>query len=828
MVDLLTDLRFGLRTLRRRPATTAVAVLSLALAIGAATTVYALFDAILLDPLPVAAPERLVRLYAGTPQDPWGNWIYPDFVDAAAAAGASWERFAASAPWQFSLETGDQSSARLIEGALVSTSYFETLGVGLVHGRGFTPSPPAAAAHEDAAEAVLGYGLWQRGFGGDPGVVGRSVRLGGHRFEIVGVAPRGFRGFRLDEPSELWVPLGNFDALATGFYTMFDAVAYPVAKSGNRISMWDVVARLGAEVRPEQATAELGAMAAQVAERAGTAEAAVGFALEPLRAGVLDSRKRTDGRRFLGMLGAAVAALFAVACLNVANLLVARGVERRGEIGLRMALGCRPRRIVRQLLTESLIVAFIACGLGLLIASWGLELLAAYRLPGDVTVASLDLTLAPRVVAAGLVAGLAACLGFGLLPAIGAARRGPRQALDGRGAERSSDRGRGVLVAAQVGLSILLLVGAGLFLRSVDNALATDLGFAPEHVTMLTVDPSMARFDAARTVHLTSELQARARALPGARSAALTSTPFGEKPFSIAGISVEGRAFDPDARIAEAWVSPGYFEVMGIDRLTGRDFAASDSETAPQVAVINRTMAERLWPGEPPVGKRFHFSDIADRPFIEVVGVVADSHYWSLRRQGEWFVYLPLEQQSLTYERGAVSLLVRRTGAAAGGELRAMVAEVAPELPVAAVATLEERVAALMMPERLGRAVLSSFAFVALLIAAGGIAAVVAHGVARRRREIGIRLALGAGAGSVVGLFVRRALVPAAWGMAGGLVLAAALTHVLDAFLYDVDPLDPLTFAGSAALFLAVALAASLLPARNAARVDPMEALRAE
>lgn len=830
MTDFLTDLRFAIRTLRRRPMANAVAILSLALAIGAATTVYALVDAILLDPLPISAPDRMVRVYYGDDAEPRGNWTYADYVDAAAVA--DWERSAATAHWQVSLAANDGSGALLVESRLVSTSYFATLGVTPVLGRTFTPSEPAAAEARDGAEIVLGYDLWQRAFGADPQIVGRTVRLSGRPFEVVGVAPRGFRGIRLDEPADLWVPLGNYRYLATGFFKHFDAVAYPRSSSGNRLSMWDVIARLAPTSSVERAAAELDSVTRAVKSTAGSQAENNRLSLEPLDAAALPSGDRDNSRRFLTMLSAAVAALFAVACLNVANLLIARGVERRNEIGLRLAVGCRPSRIVRQLLTESLVLAVASGFLGLLVASWGLGLLGTYRLPGDVPVASLGLELEPRTIMIGLFVSLLSCLAFGLVPAISAARRGQLQALGtDRGGIRS-DRRRGLLVAAQVGFSLVLLVGAGLFLRSVDRALTSDLGFSTDRLLTVTVDPSMAPYDAARAAGVTEALTERARALPGVEGIALTSTIFGDQGLSQIGLQIEGRDEESEAHVAKAWVSPGYFEVMGIRLLRGRDFESRDSENAPGVVVINQSMAETLWPGTNAVGKRIRFASFGrpdEEAFTEVVGVVADSRYWSLRQRGQLYAYFPIEQHPQAFAQGELSILVKHhTGATLVSAMRESVAQTAPDLPIAAVRTMEERVAALVMPERLGRIVLMCFAMVAVLIAACGIAAVVAQGVARRQREIGVRLALGADGRSVIGLFVRRALIPTAWGLVAGLVAAAAASQALEAFLYDIEPLDPLTFAVSATAFLVIATLASLVPARAAARVDPMSVLRSE
>ncbi len=825
MTDVATDLRFAFRALRARPMLSMVAVLSLGLAIGAGTTVFGLFDAVWLRPLAIADPEELVHLHFGSEAQPYGSWTYTDFIDAAELRPDLWRGTTASGDWQFDLAR--EQGTQLVDGQLVSSNYFSLLGAGLALGRSFTPGDPTRPVATHAQEVVLGHDLWQRAFGGTPDVLGQTVRLAGQPFTIVGVAEAGFHGLQLGDPAEMWVPLGNYGRLATGFFAAFDAARYDPSRSGPRFGLWNVVGRRADGVTLAECQAAMAWVAARLTAidapndpRRITAESA--------SAAATPAGNRASTRRFLLLLAAAVAAMLGIACSNVAHLQLVRATDRREEIAVRLALGCRRGRLIRQLLTESALLAGFGSLAGLLLAVWAFDLLAAFELPGGILVASLGLSFSPGLLAFVAGLGLLTTLFFGTVPALQAAGRRGNARLVGRAATAGNRRLQNSLIVVQVALSVLLLVGAGLLLRSVARAFDSDLGFDAAGLSGLTVDPSMARYGAHDAVGLLDRLAEDVGALPGVTDVAMTTTPFGRRGTTIRGLKVEGRDMDPQLHYGKSWVGRGFFATMGIPLLAGRPFDEREKAATMPAVIINQTLARTLWGDENPIGKRLALGgERKADSWVEVVGMVADSRYWSLRQADQAYLYLPLEQHPAAATRGALSLLIRSPAEKVSpNALLAAVTAIDPALPVVGVWTMRSRIASLMMPERMGSVVLGLFASAALILAAIGMAATVAHAVVRQQREIGVRMALGAQVRTIVGGFTRHHVAATVVGLVIGLVCAASLAHTLQAFLYEIEPLDLATYGGVALLMLVVATVASVLPARAAAQVDPLIALR--
>ena len=833
MMDTFSqDLRIALRKLGKSPGFLAVALVSLALGIGANATVFSLIDAVLLRPLPVPEPERLVSVYASRAGEPYRSSTFADYVDYATADVFS--GLAATAAWEYSMAADDTS--RLVAGELVSANYFEVLGVPPTIGRGL-----AAAGNGSEALgtiAVISHSLWRKAFGGDPEVIGKGMRLNGHPFSIAGVAPEGFSGPSLGSRTEIWVPLDNYPTVATGFWSHFQAVDYDEqrGRGGNRIAMWDLIGRLSPGVSLDQARAALVALDHGLAERYPETNTGQAATLVPAAEAATPLASRGDAMRFMLLLGAAVGAALLIACTNLANLLLARADHRRREIGIRLAVGANRGRLVRQLLTESLVLATLGGGAGLLMTSWAFDLLAPFRLPGGIAIGELGLRIDPAVVGFTLGASLLTGLLFGLAPALVAARNDPQDALEDRASNLGPTNGRfqDTLIAVQVGLSVVLLVAAGLFARSLQRGLTADLGFDPRGTLTMTFDLGLERYDEARAQVWYSELLERTRAQPEVRNASVTSSPFGQRGFGTSGLSIEGRGRVDSERITLAKVDAEYFQAMDITLLAGRGFDARDVEGGPRTVIINQTMARTFFPdasdeGLGAVGQQINFAR-PDAPYFEIAGVVADSRYWSLTEGPQHYVYMPLAQHWSHAAGNEATLIVRTDGEpwALAGPIGDIVRQLDPNVPIASVATLHDRLAETLMPQRMGTAFLSFFGLMALALASIGIFGVVAYAAGRRTREIGLRVALGAAPRAVASHFMRRGLTPVVLGLALGLAAAAVVTRLLAAFLYRVVPLDPAAFVTAAAILLATAAAACWLPARAASKIDPIAALHHE
>ncbi|MBX6365430.1 MAG: ABC transporter permease [Gemmatimonadetes bacterium] len=805
METLLTDLRFALRQLGRSRGFTLVVLAMLAVGIGANTTVFSVVNALLLRPLPYPQSERLVQV-SGAYEGRGDNFSvsYPNAVDWGAAP--SLEGLGMLLEEDYSLRGGDRPER--VRSAAVSANLFRVLGVSPVLGRGFTAAEDAPGGER---VAVLGYGLWQRRFGGDPAVLGRTVMLSGRPYTVVGVMPRGF-AFP-DPDREVYTPLRA------------SATTWPRSDGGLM-----AVARLKPGVTLERAQAELDAISRRLAAAYPATNADLTGKLKPLREGLYGGAEVST---ILLTLLAAVALVLLIACANVANLLLARGAAREREIAVRTALGAGRGRLLRLLLTESLVLALVGGALGVGLALLGTRLFAAaipaefglpreFRIDGVVLAFTLGVSLLTGVL-------------FGLLPTLRASRTELTSTLreGGRGASAGVRRGRlrALLVVSEVTLAVVLLVSAGLMVRSLTRLLATDPGFDTRGTLTLRVALDARYATREQTLGFQRQVLERLRALPGAAAAgAVDWVPLGGTN-NFNDFRIEGRAPGPRPENAGfVVITPGYLEAMAIPLVRGRAFDERDTRAAPGVVLVNQTFARKYWPDENPLGKRivlaFEESDTASYARM-VVGVVRDSRYAGLDQPPRPEMYVPFAQ--LPYNNTAMTLVVRtmRDPAPLTAAAQQAVWAVDAAQPVYDIHTMAERVhrSVGVVIARVLAVALAVFGAVALALAAIGLYGVVSYGVAQRTHEIGVRTALGATRGDVVRLVLQQGLAPVALGILTGVTGAAELTRLLRSLLHGVSPNDPVTFVAVPVVLGAVALLATWLPARRAAGVEPVVAL---
>ena len=800
---MIADLRYALRALARTPGFTLAVVLTLALGIGANSAIFSVVYGVLLRPLPYASPERLVVLYGRYPEYGRTSTSLPDYRDWRDRSH-SFEQLAARHKGTFVL-TGDGEPERVIADR-VTSNFFPTLGVRPAMGRGFLPDEDKVGG--DDRVVVLSYGYWQRRFGGDPRIVGRQLQLSGRPWTVVGVVPRGFEYGRA---VDLWAPTRADTAMP------------------RRAEYLDLVGRLEPGGTVQQANADLAAVVRQLAEQYpesnGNLRSEVIGLHDDLVSGV-----RPGLLAFMG----AVALVLLIACANVANLLLARAATRDREVAVRVALGAGRGRLIRQLLTESTVLALLGGVAGIAIASWAL---AAVRTVGvQFLPRQGELGMNATVVAFSFVLALATGLLFGLAPALrltsgalhASLREGARGSTSGALA-----RVRSALVLGEVAVALVLLVGAGLLIRSFARLTQVDLGFQPAGVLTYSVTFPSAQFrDAGQLPPLYQAVLERVRALPSVRAVGVSADLPMNEPSDLA-FEVEGRAprsmrpNAPPEDVQPFAVTADYFNTLRIPLRRGRLLLPTDGPTAPRVTVINEQMARQAFPGEDPIGKRITLGDAADASsWMTIVGVVGNiaqvgvtakpysQLYASILQSPSRIVYVSLRTD------GAPDRLVPA--------VRRTMREVAPDLVVNDVATLESLVARDIARPRLSVWLLTGFSGIALLLAAVGIYGVMAYTVAQRTREIGVRMALGAGPFSVKRLVVWQGMRPALIGVAVGLAGAFAASRLIASLLYGVSALDPVTFA-LVPLFLAtIALLATYLPARRATRVSPTVALQSE
>jgi putative ABC transport system permease protein len=802
MNTLWQDLRYGARTLLKKPGFTLIAVLTLSLGIGANTAIFSVVNAVLLRALPYPQPDRLLVLTEKTRRGRLGV-AYPNFRDWRERA----QSFTEMAGFRSALLnlTGMDKPDRL-QGREVSWNFFRLLGVRPQLGRMFVEEDDKADA---ASTTLLSHALWQKKFSGDTAVIGKTISLNGSSFTVIGVLPAGFEFFRRDD---LFVPLGN--------------TLSPADQGRGNHSGLNALAGLKEGVSVAQASAEMDTLAAQLERAYPDTNSGVGALTYRLR-----DRYTSDVSRALWVLLAAVGFVLLIACVNVANLLLVRAAERQKEIAIRLALGAGRWRIVRQLLSESLLLAAVSGLAGLLVGVWLLEGLLKLAPEGVALLSQtrLDATVLSFTLGVSLLTGLL----FGMLPAWQSAWGGLHASLKEGGrasAGAMGERMRKGLLVAEVGLSLVLLVGAGLMLRTVHRLTRVDPGFATENLLTMQFNLPRNVYPEPRLQSFYNEIIPRIEALPGVRAAALTlSLPIDgsnwNSVFIAADLPVPPRADLPSSAFIP--VSANYFNAMGIRLLKGRVFTEADTAGKPAVTVINETLAARLWPGADPIGKRLKQGWPEDEtPWREVIGVVADVKLNGVNSDTPLQSYLPLSQES----SGFLNLVVRASGNPLNfaATVEQTIHSLDRDLPVFNVYLMDQLLSSAIVWQRLMMALLLGFAVLALLLAAVGIYGVISYSVRLRSHEIGVRMALGASAVDVLRLIVGQGMKLTLAGVALGLLSAFAITRWMESLLFGVRATDPLTFAVIPLLLTAVALLACWIPARRATKVDPMIALRCE
>ncbi len=807
---LLQDLRFGLRTLRRNPGFTVLAVLCLSLGIGANAAVYAWIEGILLRPYPMVAHQERLVVVAGTSRGVAGtNGIsWPDFLDLRRQSRLL-DFLVLDKITGTTLSIGDR--AERVSGQIVSADYFDAIGVRPALGRGFEPVEETGRnAHP---VTVISDRLWHRRFHGDSSVIGRTQLLNGVPHTIVGVTPPGFNGTFVGYPIEFFVPASMQET--------FDLGGYKLDDRGDR---WvESMARLKPGVTLEQAQAELQVIAQRLASAYPGTNAGRGIELVPNwrapfnGAGVLFPTLR------VAMLVAFLVLL--IACANVGNLLLVRALARRHELTVRLAIGASRKRLVRQLLTEGSLLSLLGAIGGLLVAYWARNLVALLFPLRGVTL-NFPATFDWRVLGLSVGVCVLTTLLVGLLPSIqtrGLHLAEALQADAGGVVGGGRSRIRSGLVLLQVSLSFLLLVGTGLLLQSLARMRSTDPGFITSGVTVSAVDLMSAGYDPGRQRIFQDRLLERVRSLPGVQDAALTRiAPFSFRSPTSAPIVVEGRAAAPDERLSPDFieVTPRYFATLGIGLVEGRAFSDADDSLAPQVAVVNQTMAERYWPGESPVGR---FIQLRGRR-VEIVGVVRPAKYGTLVEAPRALYYVPLRQ----HPAGLTVLLIRSTldrgsiAAALAREIRAL----DPALAPGTVLTMREQLDGRSSAQSLALSLVGAFGILALLLSGVGLYGVMSCAVSQSTREFGLRMALGADGGRLLRLVLSNGMALMAGGIAIGAATALGTTRLLGDLLYKVSPRDPLAFAAAIIVLAMATSAACLVPAWRAARIDPVRALR--
>jgi putative ABC transport system permease protein len=811
METLLQDIRFGFRQLMKQPGFAALAIISMALGIGANTSIFSLVDTALLRPLAVKEPSQLVELY-GTLHNgaEWSLQSYPNYKEYRdrnnVLSGLFVYRVVVSGL------TVNNSSQR-VWGYLVSGNYFDVLGVKPILGRAFLPEEDQTP--DSHPVAVISYNCWQHRFGGDPHVVGKTVQFNSRPFTVIGVAPKGFIGTEVAYDPEMFIPVMMAKTIEPGS-TWLDR------RDSNNLF---TVGRLKPGVSFAEAKAALETLTAKLAQ---DYPENVGRGIRLGKPGLFIPDIANSVFAFTGVLAAVGALVILLACVNLASLLLARATERRREIAVRLAVGASRRRLVRQLLTESLLISLSGGAAGVFLAAVINKAVRGIRLPSDVTLL-FDLRTDWRVLTFALLLSIATGILFSLIPALQSSKPQLVPALKDESSMAGFRRSRlrNFLVVAQVTLSLVLLISAGLIVRSLQAAQKMRPGFNPENAVAISFDVSLQGYNEERGRAFQKQVLERAKALPQVESAALTDNlPLGlnynDSTIYIEGTEFKGASSLPIAIPIES--TPGYFDVMGIP-LRGRDFRDDENKKESRVAIVNETFAKKFSNGEDPIGRRFNWHGPKD-PFFEIVGVVPAGKYNSLGEDPKAALYTPLYRDYT----GMVTVVARTRSDPRQvlNALRNEVHKLDPSISVHAAKTLKEHLGISLFPARMAAIALGSFGMLALVLAAVGIYGVMSHVAAGRTREIGLRIALGAQLSDVQKLILKQGMVLAAIGSLCGLLIAFGGARMMKSLLYGVSASDPITFTCVALLLLSIALLACWVPARRASRVEPMIALRAE
>ena len=812
MEALVKDIRYAIRSLMKRPGSTAIAVITLALGIGANATIFSFVNGLLLRPLDgVERPERLVGVYTSDfSSGRYGNSSYLDYLDFRQQADAFTDLAAYD---NAELNLAGTEGAERLRGAYVTSNYFEVLGVRARLGRTLTSDDDRPAA---ANPVVISHALWQRRFGADPGIVGRPVTLNNRAYTIVGVTAESFQGLRLGSQPELLLPLTEESKAEA---------------RGNR--GLGITGRLRDGISVEQAQAQVTAIADRLAR--AYPETNMGTLAQPdaprPMSVVPEARinpKAQEGVRLVSTLLLVVVGLvLLIACANVANLLLAWASSRRREIAIRLALGASRRRLIRQLLTESLLLALLGGAAGLCVGLWTADLIPGFFPAGEMS--GIDLSLDWRVLGFTTVVTLVTGVLFGLAPALQASRPDMVSSLkDEKGRLPGGLRFglRNVLVIAQIAISVLLLIGAGLFLRSLRSAVQFDPGFESQNLLLASLNTDGKQLNDAQQQDFYQRLTERVGSQPGVRSVTWTKV----VPLGGGGqrrnIVLEGYQPQPneDTELNTNVVGLNYFNTIGIPLVQGRDFSAQDRTRSPGVVIVNEELAQRYFPGQNAVGKRLRTD--SEGPYLEIVGVVRTAKYRNLRETPLPFVYIPLAQEI----QSNLTLLVRTVGdpSTVLPAIRRELQQMDRTVPVDAVKTMSEQIEAALSADRMAAVLLGIFGAAALLLATVGLYGVMSYSVAQRTHEIGIRMALGAQTLDVLRLVVRNGMTLSLIGLAIGLAAAFVFTRIMATLLFEVTPTDAVTYAIVSLGLMLVALLACYIPARRATKVDPLVALRYE
>ena len=823
MENFYRDVRYGLRTLAKSPGFTIVAALILALGIGATTAIFTLVNGIFLKPMPVQDAEGLMSVYTTDEKNPGFRQVsgenYKDYRDEN-------EVFSDLAAYtQLLYNMGSLDEPTQVLGELVTANYFDVLGVGPALGRLILPEEDQTPGTHPVA--VLSHRAWENRFGSDPGVIGQEITVNGTPLTIIGVAEEGFDGLTLAISQEVWVP-----------YMMFAQVhPTPDLVADRRAILFNVVGKLKPGVTREQAESNMQAIGTALAEQYPTPNEGRNVTLDPLSR--LGPAFRSTLALAAGLLIAISGLVLAIASANIANLLLVRAAARRREIAVRLSLGAGRIRLIRQLLTESFVLAAIGGIGGLVLALWTRDLLWSLVPATPPVQLTLDASLDGRVIGFAALVSLAGGLFFGLVPAIQSSRPDLSTELKSGQQKEGSIRRfspRNILVIAQVSLSLVALISAGLLMRSFQNTLDIDPGFRTEDVLTVSFNLNDNRYlEEAMGQDLVRRLREEVTSVPGVLNADVGSA----MPMFFPGMGrtvfIEGRdagEAEDGILVSTSTVGPKYLEAMGIELLRGRDFSRveekeTSSDIGPDYAIINETMAERFWPGEDALGRHFRF--YGDDHTVEVIGIAATTKYLQLAEQPQPFAYLPI-QQSFRDMRFAVNLFVRTAGGptSVAGDVRSVIRELDPNIPITSVLPMTEVVHRSMLLARIGAVLVAAFGGLALFLAAIGVYGVISFSVSQRTHEIGLRMALGARSADAMKLVVKQGLALTLIGIVIGVAVSIGITRVMATFLVGIDALDPTVFGGVALTLAAVSVLACYIPALRATKVDPVTALKFE
>jgi predicted permease len=834
MENLLQDIRFGLRTLAKNPGFTVVAVMTLALGIGANAAIFSLTDQVLLRLLPVERPRELVvlsspgaghgRVWSDIEGGP--SFSYPMYLDLRDRN----EVFAGLlAGFHVQVNVAGQGQSQLAEGMLVSGNYFQVLGVRPFLGRILTSQDETTPGANPVT--VLSYGYWTQHFGSDPNILNKQLAVNGSSLTVVGVARPGFTGVQIGLVPDVYIPITMKAQMTPNWNGLAD-----------RNDHWlTMLGRLKPGMSPHKAQAGLAPL-----YRAIMQEEAPALKLSPRdrqeflnRQLVLDTGShgrpilQHDTKQPLLVLLAMVGLVLLIACANLAGLLVARGEGRQREIALRLALGAGRIRLVRQLMTESLLLALAGGVAGLALASWTLSVIVN-SIPENDGAAGLTAQLDYRVLFFACAVSLVTGVLFGLAPALRATHTDLQSVLKDQGVNvsggRANVRVRKSLLVSQIALTAVLLAAAGLFAHSLLNLKTQDLGVRADHVLQFSISPELNRYTPSQTIALADRVRKSMQPLPGVRSVSASEIPMLADSNSSSNITVQGynAQEDEDMDVAQNWVGPNFLATMGIPLLNGREFSEADTAPSPKVAIINEAMARRYFAGRDPIGLHFGFGGGKDVKLdTEIIGVVKDSKNVDVKKATLPFVFLPYSQSE---HFGNTTFYVRtnQNPVALTATVRNLIAGFDSNLPVYGVKTLTAQVDEIMFTDRLVTIFSLCLGLLASLLAAVGLYGVMAYVVARRTREIGIRMALGATQKNVAWMILREIIGMLAAGLGIGLIAAYGIGRVVESLLFGVKASDPVVFVSAAGLLTAVALLAGWLPSRKAANVDPMVALRYE